>query len=211
MKKTGLTLLFLISLFPLFAQLKIGVKAGGVLSNIAGEGIGFSSSGTRDNAKLSYLVGGVLALPIHERFGVQAELLYSKKGLRFDGFENEKVRNHYHYLSLPLLLRYRIVERLSVALGPEVSYLLGAYQRSDAFGNSDLNGFSRTYKPLDIAINLDVQYDLSDKLALGLRYNVGLYDITERIEGVIIDGELSVIDDDVYNRSVQLSLYYWLR
>lgn len=204
-------LLALVSL-PLVAQVTVGAKAGGVLADIAIKGVGLGYSGDKAKPKISYLAGVVLTMPVRDQLSVQAELLYSNKGTRgeFIDLSNErsKISTNYHYVSLPLLLRYHPTNRLAIGVGPEVAYLLGAYQRTDAFGS---NRQERFYKPIDVAVNLDVQYDLLEKLSLGLRYSLGVYDITKRYEGNAIGDGQFVVDSDIYNRSLQLSLTYWLK
>ena len=212
MKKAVLIGLLTLGSFPLLAQVKIGVKAGGLISNVATEGVGLGYSGDRAKSKLSYLAGAVLAVPIYDRTSLQAELLYSNKGVRaeFSGPNlPSKVSDNFHYLSLPLLLRYHLTDRLGVGIGPEVGYLLGAYQRMDTFGSNPRDG---DYEPIDVAINLDLQYNLLEKLSLELRYNLGVYDITKRQEYTLLEsGETIVDDSNAYNRSLQLSLTYWLK
>lgn len=213
MKNTILVALLTLLVNPLFAQVKLGVKAGGLLSNRAAEGIRFNFPGASGDTKLSYLTGAVLAVPLSDRFSAQAELLYSKKGMR-SGFveargQTSRATDNLHYLSVPLLLRYHLIEQLSIGLGPEVSYLLGAYQRSQVLGSRPNRMF---YEPLDVAINLDVQYTLLDKVSLGLRYNVGVYDVAKRVEFISFGGNEPVVIDNVfYNRSLQLVLTYWLK
>ena len=205
MKNALLAIILSLYTTPLLAQVKFGLKAGGMLSNVAAEGIGLSSSGNQAETKFSYLTGVAAILPIHQHFRVHAELLYSNKGALGDIYGRD-YSNNYHYLSLPLLLRYQVIDRLSVGIGPELDYLFGVYQRSEAGSSFPMSSY---YKPLDLGINLDVQYDLLDKLSLGLRYNLGVYDITERLEGTTFEGTPFVVDSNVYNRSLQLSLFYW--
>ena len=210
MNKVILVGLFALSSFPLFAQVDVGVKAGGMLTDIATEGIGLGHSGDLAKAKLSYLAGAVLSVPLHNRLSAQAELLYSNKGVRGEFFDLNlpyKVTDNFHYLSLPLLLHYHLTDRLGVGIGPELSYLLGAYQHSDLHGS---NSVKRLFEPIDVAVNLDLQYNLLEKLSLGLRYNLGVYDVTKRYEGTFAGGEPFVVDPSLYNRSLQLSLTYWL-
>ena len=200
---TALTL----SMNPLLAQVKVGVKAGGMLTNLAHKGIGLGPSAS--DAKFSYLAGVTLVLPIHDRLRVQTELLYSNKGMHtsVEGFNGpSNISHNSHYLSVPVLLRYRITNQLSIGAGPEVGYLLGAYQQSTEFKSHSVRSF---YKPLDLSLNLDIQYDVADRLSLGLRYNLGVYDITKRYEFLTFGDTPFVIDNDVYNRALQLSLVYW--
>ena len=212
MKKVILIALLALGSFPLLAQVKVGVKAGALMSNIAPDGIRFNFPGARGDTKLSYLAGAVLAVPLSGQFSTQAELLYSNKGRRsgWVGAQGQTSRafDNLHYLSVPLLLCYRLIEQLSVGLGPEVSYLLGAYQRSHVGSRSN----RMFYEPLDVAVNLDVQYTLLDKVSLALRYNVGVYDAAKRVEFRSFGGnEPVVIGNTFYNRSLQLSLTYWLK
>ena len=214
MKKVILVTLLALGSFPLLAQVRVGVKAGGLISNVAPEGIRFNYPGASGSTRFSYLAGAVLTLPIHNRWSVQAELLYSKKGMQ-SGFvialnQTSRTYDNLHYLSVPLLMRYQPIDRLSVGVGPEIGYLLGAYQRSSLLGSRPEKA---QYEPLDVAVNLDVQYTLLNKISLGLRYNVGLYDVGRRYELVPFfgNGEPSVIDYTFYNRSLQLSLTYWLK
>lgn len=211
MKKALLVIAFLLGASPLFAQVKLGAKAGGMVSNLVTKGVGLTSSNNQDDAKLSYLLGAVVTFSIYDRFSLQTELLYSNKGVRtdLDGISGT-ISDNYHYLSVPLLIRYQVTEQLGVGIGPELGYLLGAYQRSDVSGSNPIP-VDRFYKPWDVAVNLDVQYDLLEKLSLGLRYNLGVYDVTKRYERTDNRGDVFVLDNDVYNRSIQLSLYYWFR
>ena len=213
MKRILVIAAFIITMNPLWAQVKVGVKAGGLLSNVTGQGIGLSSSGFISDPKLSYLIGGAVSIPLHPKISLQAELLYSNQGYRsvipIDSLQEETTLHNYHYLSLPLTVQYRITERLHVGIGPEFGSLLGAYQRSRSFDPIEVG--DRFYNTLDLSINLDAQYQVLDNLSLGLRYHLGVYDITKRYEVSTFDGEQYVIDDDVYNRSVQLSLTYWFR
>lgn len=117
------------------------------------------------------------------------------------------VRGNFHYVSLPILLQHQITDKLGVVVGPEFSYLIDAYQKSDAFGR--VRGF-QGYKSLDIGVDLGVQYDLLEKLSVELRYNLGVTDMTEPIEVTTPDGPM-VVDNDVFNRALQFSLLYWLR
>jgi len=192
------------------AQLKVGFKAGALASSRSDGGIGLSS-GSNETAKLSYLAGAVLAYPVYDKGFLQAELLYSNEGYRAEGIGSEVIRDHLHYLSLPILLQYEITNQLSVGAGPEISYLLAARQHST--NNSGFpTGPLDWYRPFELGINLNVQYRLLEQLSVGLRYNIGLTDITENIEFSNFGRGTTVIDTgELYNRSLQLSLLYWLR
>ena len=190
---------------PSPAQVKIGVKAGALVSNVSDGGIGLAS-GSNTDTKLSYLAGAAFAYPIYNKGHLQAELLYSREGYRVDETGLEAIGGHLHYLSLPILLQHEVANGLSVGGGPEISYLLAAYPRTGPFGIRSLDW----YRPFELGINLNVQYQLLEFLSIGVRYNMGLSNSREIVE-VPIEGQIVAVEGDAYNRSLQLSLLYWLR
>lgn len=169
------------------AQVQFGLKAGAMWSNTTVIDAD-SLSGT--DAKVSYLLGGFLNIPINSKFSVQPELLYANKG-------NENFNRH--YINLPIMLQYNVIDRLKIEVGPEIGYLLGSS-----------SGNTRSYdtKDLDIGINLGVSYDILDKLNIGLRYNMGIIDThefqTSRF-GFGSDPE-NLPNYNVQNRTLQLSV-----
>ena len=199
---TFLSIALSLSISSLWAQVEVGIKIGGMLSGIAAQGIGLTSSDNASQTKFSYLAGGSVAVPLHPRLNLHTELLYANKGNNVD-VDPLNAKNNFHYLSVPILLQYTLTDRLGVAVGPEINYLIGAYQK--LLGNIPLNDI----KAFDVALDIDLQYSLLEKLSLGLRYNLGLYDITERLEAMFSDGTTISIDSKAYNRTLQLSLLYW--
>ena len=210
MKK--LILLFLFNLMAytgLLAQVSGGLKVGGALSNQANEGVLLPFDRF---LKPTYLGGLFVTVPLFDNFSLQPEVLYVNKG--FQSISTGPTTPHYnlHYLSVPIMLRYHVVDRLTVELGPEISYLM------DATTNRNfINSFSglpsiaerllSSYKDLDLALNVGVGYLLSDKWALNLRYNMGLYDISNDFLLTVFNQEEPVlISGPTYNRSMQLSV-----
>lgn len=173
------------------AQVKFGLKAGAMLSNTT---VIDADSLPGTDAKVSYLLGGFMNIPINSKFSVQPELLYANKG----------GGNIYrHYITLPVMLQYKVIDKLKVEVGPEIGYLLGAYSGS-SFGNVR----SSDTKDLDIGINVGVSYDVLDRLSVGLRYNMGIIDThkfqTSRF-GFGSDPE-NLPNYNVQNRTLQLSV-----
>ncbi len=123
MKKIILISLLTIGSLPLLAQTSVGLKVGGALSGQAFEGVGLS---TGNDVKPTYLGGVFVTVPLTKTFSLQPEVLYINKGLQFVGNSSNPTRYNLHYLSVPIMLRYHILNRLTVELGPEVSYLLDA-------------------------------------------------------------------------------------
>ena len=210
MKK--LTLFILLSLIVctgLLAQISAGLKVGGALSNQTDGGVLLP---TDEGLKPTYLGGFFVTVPLSENFSLQPELLYVNKGFQTTSTGPTTPRYNLHYLSVPIMLRYHVLDKLTVELGPEVSYLLDATTNrnfNNSFSNtpSTIDRLLSSYKDLDLALNVGVGYLLSDKWALNLRYNMGLYDVSEDFLISIRDQEESVlISGPTYNRSLQFSV-----
>jgi len=169
------------------AQVEFGLKAGAMLSNTK---VIDADSLPGTDAKVSFLMGGFLNIPINDKFGVRPELLYANKG-------NENYNRH--YINLPIMLQYNLIDKLKIEVGPDIGYLLGP---------SSGNTRSNDTKDLDIGINLGVSYDILDKLNIGLRYNMGIIDThefqTSRF-GFGSDPE-NLPKYNVQNRTLQLSV-----
>lgn len=222
MKK--LTFIFLFSLLvssSLVAQVSIGLKIGGAFSGHAFEGIGLGES---DFVKPTYLGGVFVSIPLSDNFSIQPEVLYSNKGFRTGHPEiagrkvGDRIYYNLHYISVPIMLQYRVLDRLTVELGPEFGYLLSADSEIGMFNLFTSSSVSSdpslsSYRDLDVALNLGVGYALSDRWSVNLRYNLGLRDITNDYTIIAITevGSLPepfVVSGSTYNRSVQLSVGY---
>lgn len=213
MKKLLLLLLLNVVICSgLLAQVSVGVKAGGALVNNTYEGIGLFNEGS-NSIKPSYLAGLFASMPLSEDFGFQLEVLYSNKGFRVD--EIQFARHHnLHYLNVPIMLQYRVLDKLTVELGPEIGYLMDATtNRSYTISLSGSPSYEEqllsSYKDLDVALNIGVGYSFSDRWLINLRYNLGLYDISEDFTVSVFSQEEPVlISGSTYNRSLQLSVGY---
>jgi len=180
-----------------YAQVEFGLKAGPMLSrtyissNNDMIGTGFV------DAKLSFLAGGFIRLPIGSQLGLQAELLYSRKG--------DESRD-FGYVSIPLMLQYEFFPKLRAEAGVEVGYLLSIDDGLDR-GIFESHPF---YGRMDVGLNAGLSYDVLEKLNIGLRYILGVYDIY-RPEFTTGFGSTTIDDSDLKNHTLQLSLGYRLK
>lgn len=180
-KSLYLTLLIaLIGFTESFAQgLNFGIKGGANFANFAGNVEDFNQGSIT-----SYHAGAFVELGLSSKFSIQPELLYSTVGsnLTFAGAQ-EDFKNELGYLSIPVLARiYLIPNRLSLDLGPQVSFLMSESQNVDV---SDSNTF-------DFALAGGATLHLLGPLFVQGRYNLGLTDVKP--------------DAEVTNRVVQLSV-----
>ena len=189
------------------AQVQMGLKAGAMLSNAGGN---HNSSVFNENAKLSYTGGAFLTFPINSKIGLQVEALYANQGNRFysyksGGSTSGTFQTNLHYISVPVLLQYYLLDHLTIEAGPEFSYLF-----SNHAGSSQVSFSSGQYKPFDLGLNVGVAYDLTQKVVLGLRYHIGLLDITKDYEAPGVGENPVLIHSNVHNRTLQLSVGFKL-
>ncbi|MDD2278805.1 MAG: porin family protein [Bacteroidales bacterium] len=135
MKKT---ILFLFALALLVANVSIaqdihfGPKVGLNLANV------YDTKGEKfdADAKLGFVAGAFLSIPIGSFLGIQPELLYSQKGFKASGstlgvpYTFTRTLN---YLDIPLLITLKPTPMLTILAGPQYSYLLS---RKEVFSNS---------------------------------------------------------------------------
>ena len=197
----------------MLAQVSVGLKVGGVLSGQANEGVRLS---TDSKLKPTYLGGIFATVPLSETFSIQPEVLYVNKGFQTTSSGSVTPRYNLHYLSIPIMLRYHILDQLTVEIGPELGYLIDATTNINSgvsfSGSPSLDQqLLDSYKDLDLALNVGIGYSLADKWAINLRYNMGLYDTSKDFTTPVFGQEAPVlISGTTYNRSLQLSVGYQL-
>jgi hypothetical protein len=128
--KTKVWLLFLLITLPggLFSQrFNGGVLAGGVVSQVDGDGYG-------GYTKFGYMGGALVSLRVSPHSSFQMELEYIQKGSRINA-DSLNYGNTYlmrfHYLEVPLLYQYTFARRFSVEAGPAMDVLLGSLEESN--------------------------------------------------------------------------------
>ena len=178
-----------------------GAKAGVNLASISDFD---ESTGESIKGRTSFHVGGLAQYSFNEKFAVQAELLYSELGNKYeysysenyDGparagggnfSENEESITKLSYISMPLLAKYFIIPGLSVEAGPQFSFLLSAkndWEYSETFngetesesGSIDIKD---SIKNVDIGGAIGTTYELDLGLFFSARYVFGLSQINE--------------------------------
>ena len=171
--------LFLAYLTDTSAQsLNFGVKGGANFSNFQG-----SNANLKSESITNFHAGVFMDLGLSERVSIQPEILYSTLGAKvsLSGAVDE-FSNKLGYISIPLLTKvYLIPDRLSIDLGPQVSFLLNEKE------NVNL-GKSSSY---DFSIAGGVTLRVLGPIFVQGRYNLGLNEIKPNA--------------DVTNRVFQLS------
>ena len=138
--------------------------------------------------KLSTHIGGFVELVFSDFISLQPELLYNVKGATFKNSEEDDYKSAYvyKYLTLPVMFKYFVKERISIEGGPQFSYLLSAK-------NVEVNGiFSSNIgseaaainlyddmKPIDLGFALGGGYISKSGFYLSARYEFGLFDVSK--------------------------------
>ena len=189
-------------------ELRIGAKAGVNFASVGGD---FTDN---YDGRTSFHIGGLVEIPISEKFSIQPELLYSGQGAKSE-YDNSfgdslvigKEKLKLDYINIPIMAKYYIIEGLSVEAGPQFGILVSAkneYEesgfRGEISGEEDVKEF---YNTLDIGFGLGTSYRLNNGVFFSARYVIGLTDITDDD-----DVDFGPFDIDGYkqrNRAIQLS------
>jgi hypothetical protein len=104
-------------------KVHFGIKAGANYSNV------YDVVGDEFSADFKFgFAGGIfVAIPLGAYFGIQPEILYSQKGYESNGSilgATYKVTHTANYIEIPLLLQVKPAEFMTVAIGPEISFLV---------------------------------------------------------------------------------------
>ena len=196
MKKSLLLLFAMVfGLVNLNAQeVTFGVKAGVNFSDITGDDV--------DSFKgLTALHVGVMAeIEFSEKFSFQPELMFSAQGSDYeDTFDGETYKGTVktHFINVPLMAKYYVIEGLSIEAGPQIGLLLSAKDEYEG-DEEDLKDY---LKSLDIGLNFGLGYKLDNGLNFAARYNLGLTDFND---------DTDFLGDSSYKNSViQLSVGFF--
>ncbi len=201
MKKLIAFLVLGLLLIPLAnGQVKVGVKGGLNLADIHGYGTPKGLS-----PRIAFHTGIISEVAIKGKIFIRPELLYSLKGLHFPARPYTGKGNvSLHYINLPLLVGYRVIEKGSVMFGPELGYLLQAYTRFD-----DKHIPLPFYEKWDKGLNLGISYSFNARLGTEMRYYHGFKGL---LKSTLVDEHGTPIREvkDGSNRVLQVSLFYFL-
>ncbi|WP_316633810.1 porin family protein [uncultured Flavobacterium sp.] len=208
MKKSMLILCTLFLSVTVIAQtqkVKLGVKAGLNLSSLT-----FDESELNSSTKAGFTTGLMVEIPLAKNFSLQPELLYSQQGTKTSFSDIDVTNSNFrstiklNYLNIPIMLKYYVIEGLSVQVGPQLGILLKAnnkyqdnflgYENQDSF---DLKDYSTG---VDTSVNLGLGYQLKNKFYTDLRYNISY-------SNVFKEGDANhFINKDMKNRVFQITI-----
>lgn len=150
------------------AQLEYGIKGGLNIADIVMTNYINPDIESDLMLKLGPHAGFFVRGAVNERVGLAGELLYSSKGVNANG------RINLNYIAMPLLLEYKLSDKVFAEVGPELAYMFSA---TSEFGNAASTYNNKFDLGLDGGIRLAVR-----KIDLGMRYCVGMFSVREPVE-----------------------------
>ena len=170
--KLSVLTLFVFFTTVVMAQFSVGVKAGANIMKVDGKSF-------KDEFNYGYHLGGFVNIPVGGRFSVQPEVLFSQYQTKTDSSFNNIYETAFsgssniklNYLSIPVLLNYKLGSMLSLQAGPMFSILM------DQEKNILENG-QDAFKKGDFSMLGGAQLSLG-KIKLTGRYMVGLNNIND--------------------------------
>ncbi|HLV14534.1 MAG TPA: porin family protein [Xanthomarina sp.] len=179
-------------------EIRFGVKAGANFANMSVK----PDDGISLDGRTSFHIGGLVEIPISEKFSVQPELLYSSVGAKYKDndpfFGDMELTYKLSYISIPVMAKYYVVDGLALEAGPQFGFLASAKGEVEIGGESASEDIKDQFKSLDIGLGIGASYRLDMGVFFGARYALGLSNIADDT------------DDDVKvkNNVLQISVGY---
>ena len=174
--KTFITALFFVAFTTLgFSQVtKYGIRGGMTISNMD-----YKDAPINDNPhRNGFLFGIYVEYGITEDLSVQPELQFSTEGANKENFRND-------YINLPVLLEYRLLDFMSLGLGPQAG--LKVHKDDDGFKNFVFSGVGLA------------EFHITEEWSIDARYNYGFSNV--------FDEDLPV---EAKNNVIQIGINYKL-
>jgi len=155
------------------AQFHIGVRAGANINKIEGKSF-------KDEFKYGYLLGGFAEIGVGRKFSINPEVLFNQytgtvsseyKDIYEGVFNSDQSKVKINYLSIPLVLDYKLLGPIHLQAGPQFSILMN---KDKNFLENGGDAFTKG----DLALLGGVQLKLSALRITG-RYVVGLNNIND--------------------------------
>lgn len=166
-------------------RIDFGIKAGANYSN-------FTNASFPTDPLIGFHAGASVAFRITKHFSIQEDFLFSTEGAKNKSNEFRKADFKLYYISVPILLRYKINAGFYMEAGTQV----GMKAKEDVAGLSG-NKFA---KKIDFAAVGGIGYQSKMGLGIGARYIYGLSKVG--------NFDPSNIKNDFKNNNVQVSIFY---
>lgn len=194
------------------ALFTVGVTMGANAQEVsfgAKAGVNFSSLSGNDAEELNldgntgFHLGLVMDIALGNNFSVQPEVLYSTLGAKVDNFvvEDENgdmmsasVEFKLDYIAVPVMLKYYVIEGLSLQAGPQFSFNVNSELETSDGTNTVAIGLEEETESFEFGAGFGLGYELPMGLFFQGRYSKGFSDIFS--------------GSDMRNSNIQLSAGY---
>lgn len=125
---------------------------------------------------------GVFLRGKFDKVAIQPEvLLFTQRG---EGtFSLGKVEESFTYLSIPVILKFYPIGGLNIQAGPQFGFLLDGERKYESAFGTIKDDIKDSYKSSDVSISVGGGYDFGFGLGLDVRYNIGVKDINDEVNG----------------------------
>ena len=173
----------------MMAQFHLGLRVGTNLSKIDGKSF-------KQEFQYGYLLGGFAEIGLGNKFFLQPEVLFNQYTSTLDSnfshiyqgaLTNDQSKVKLNYLSIPVILNYKLLGPISIQAGPQYAILIDQ-------SKTLLQNGGRAFKSGDLSLLAGVQVKVAMLRVTG-RYIVGLNNIND------IDNQ-----DKWRNQNIQLSV-----
>ncbi|MDB5255936.1 MAG: hypothetical protein JWM14_631 [Chitinophagaceae bacterium] len=194
MKKTFLSFLFVAAVSSAsFAQVSFGPKLGLGISTLKQTKTPDGQTTTTYSSILTPQVGVVLNAQITDNFAIRPELLYLQRGAKSDLGGGATLTTRASYVELPINLVGGFQAgpgKLELFVGPSFGLALGGHYKAEGNGNSvegsikpkkqpeGATGNDIYMNPLNVSLNIGVDYKFDNGLLIQAGYNLGFSNST---------------------------------
>ena len=155
-------------------NVSFGAKVGGNSSSIRVGGGELSDTGVLRFNSVEGIQAGLFAeIKVASKFAVQPEIMFSTEGSKFGIGGGGDAKILFSYVNVPVMAKYYASEKISLQAGPQIGFLVSAKGKGD--GSSE--DIKDSFKSTNFGVNFGLGYEISKKVGVDFRYNLGLSNI----------------------------------
>ena len=185
MKKQCALIVFLLSFSSSFSQVSFGVKAGANFSNMSVEDNAYDFDFIEDDGT-GFHIGSFLDLKFNTNLGGQAEVLFSRSGIK---------DQYVDYISVPVFVKWYPISPLNIGVGPQVSFF------------ADAEGSKENYEKTVLAAFANIGFNISD-FVISARYILGISNSVEQEFIIGSPPSLNLFTANAKENIIQVSFGY---
>ena len=209
MKKLKIHLILLLVIIPFTASLHAqgltyGVKAGVNINNLD---VSPEADPPAPTIKPGIHFGGYVQYSLAEAISVQPEISISTQGAN-DADPEVYQRVKLSYLNVPVLVNYQLPVGVNLFAGPQLGFLVGGEfeEEEKASGEQDIFKAGNVYKGTDFSLGFGAAYTLDMGIQINIRYNLGLSNNNDDIQG----NAFYDADQSIKSQVLQISVHYFI-